>query len=211
MKRYAMFWMAALAAAWVIGGASCDDINVGSDDSAKLRSGNEEAIEEVEQGGTTGDLTWNNFGENFVDRYCVSCHGSVEIEDVPFALETYEDVLAQSIQAGAEVESGGMPEEYPVPDSGEIQTLRAWANADAPQSGWTEVSAILNKYCVMCHNSPTREDAEGDYTSYEEAADDAEDLAEKIEEGEMPPNTPMPSDEDRQNFVQWVADGAPEN
>lgn len=214
MRRFSILFAAALATAWWIAAVSCDDINVGSDDSAKIRAGeapNDDDAAGDDDDSTSGALAWNGTAGQFFSRYCVACHGPSPIDGDAPRLDSYDRITDELGEVRETIAEGEMPESYKYPSSEQIAQVVAWANAGAPQSGWSAVGPILDKYCVYCHSNPTNASAPFALDTYEAAADEAEGVAEEMDEGGMPPEQPMPTSEEIDLFFDWIDAGAPEN
>src|SRR5690606_32654666 len=99
-------------------------------------------------------------------------------DDLALALD---DVLAGREVAVAETPVDGCKLTRPVP-----------ADRAAPPTFAGEVAAILQRSCVPCHRPGT--DAPFALTAYEDAAANADMIAEVVEQGRMPPWFAAPDD-----------------
>ncbi|MCB1153356.1 hypothetical protein KDL45_06880 [bacterium] len=91
---------------------------------------------------------------------------------------------------------------------------------------------FIDNYCIQCHGDPPSDDvlnnddgeyAEHIYTTYDSFVEFADDAGGKVDSEEMPPpeNDPdnivsgdpaeaFPSDAEKEKFVEWILNGAPE-
>lgn len=213
MRRFAILLAVTWATVWWIAAVSCDDINVGSDDSAKIRAGEAPADDDAagDDDSTSGALAWNGTAGQFFNRYCVACHGPSPVEGEAPRLDSYDRITEEIGEVREVVAEGEMPEEYKRPTADQIDQVVAWANGGAPESGWSTVGPILDKYCVYCHSTPTNASAPFALDNYADASEEAESVAEEMDEGGMPPEQPMPTSAEVDRFLEWIDAGAPEN
>ena len=213
MRRFAILLAVTWATVWWIAAVSCDDINVGSDDSAKIRAGEAPADGDAagDDDSTSGALAWNGTAGQFFNRYCVACHGPSPVEGEAPRLDSYDRITGELGEVREVVAEGEMPEEYKRPTADQIDQVVAWANGGAPEAGWSTVGPILDKYCVYCHSTPTNASAPFALDNYADASEEADSVAEEMEEGGMPPEQPLPTSEEVDRFLEWIDAGAPEN
>ena len=75
---------------------------------------------------------------------------------------------------------------------------------------YSEVAQIMATYCLRCHNTTN---PQGDFRAdtYEELFKMREDAQGEVDQGLMPPlSEPPMALVDRETFVKWVSQGAPE-
>lgn len=75
---------------------------------------------------------------------------------------------------------------------------------------YSDIAQITARYCLRCHNSTN---PQGDFVAdtYEDIYKDRHEAQGEVDQGLMPPLSESPmSKVDRQAFVKWVAQGAPE-
>ena len=209
-------WISALGLVLAAMGfvAACGDINLGyneADGDLTIPVGDDDDAT------NDGPPTWENFGKRFVERYCASCHAPFEVEEVPFPLVTYEDVVAEKGDCAEEVADGGMPEEYPKLSTKERQYIVDWIDEGAPKEGdkteWDKVREIFGEKCIYCHSDPERYSADMPLDTYEAVKEYTDDIRDEVVDGAMPPSEDQhfPTDAERERFVEWIRDGAPEN
>ncbi|MCC6159383.1 MAG: hypothetical protein IT350_15135 [Deltaproteobacteria bacterium] len=111
--------------------AACGDIDIDSD--TVDAQGGPAGGPSGDGGTASGDETWTNFAEAFTQTYCVRCHGDPPSGGAPFALVTYDDMVAQAAGSASEVQSGGMPTSSPFPTADEIASFVAWVESGTPE------------------------------------------------------------------------------
>ncbi|MBZ0273116.1 hypothetical protein K8I61_13845 [bacterium] len=127
----------ASAIALAAGFAACDDIEYGDQEILAAGDDDDTAGGDDDTDGTSGATpTWENFGQPFMQAYCVSCHGNPPTEDAPMPLVTYEDVEANLNNIVIwSVNSEAMPPSSAdaFPTAQERATLGEWIDAGAPR------------------------------------------------------------------------------
>lgn len=78
---------------------------------------------------TDSPLTWDNFGSDFMSRYCTRCHGSFRTQSGVARSRGSIDAWAA---AGPNATNTGMPESGTAPTADERQLLGEWLSCGAP-------------------------------------------------------------------------------
>ncbi|HPM77275.1 MAG TPA: hypothetical protein PK961_09300 [bacterium] len=130
MKNKYGWIVAAMICAASLAGA-CDDIVMG--EKCEDAVDDDTAVADDDDAGET-ELTWADFGAAFFADYCTRCHSDPPTGGAPYALETYEQVVARAgaVRAAA-ASSTSMPPSAPLPSDEERTSLGEWLDAGAPE------------------------------------------------------------------------------
>ena len=93
----------------------------------------------------TQTLTYNNFGKNFMEKYCTKCHDSNKTGeqrqgapsfhdfDTLLGIKAVSDHIDETSAAGPASVNEGMPEDNPKPTLEERQKLGEWIACGMPE------------------------------------------------------------------------------
>lgn len=96
-------------------------------------SGSGEDLPECPSGGT--DLTYDNFGKDFMDNYCTSCHASgsgiAQAQDIPLDSQSAIQADIDDVYEQAGGENTAMPPSGKSPTAAERDQLAEWLSCGA--------------------------------------------------------------------------------
>jgi len=116
------------------------------------------------------------------------------------------------------VEDGEMPKGGPPLSENQIAMIRAYISQQQEikiEPTWSSLKIVLiNRSCITCHSQGAVKPKKPYMDTYEEVANNgvADDMAEKMQLGKMPPKGHAPpSSEILKAFIDWDMAGAPQN
>lgn len=163
-------------------------------------------------GNNCDTITYDVHIKPIMDKYCISCHGDPLSGGAPVFLNTYSSVKASGENGSLKktvIDEATMPlGSAPLPQA-EQNLIECWiSNGMIENISYTSsIKSIIDKNCVTCHDSPPKNGAPFElttYTSVKTIADNGSLERTVITNSTMPKGGPPLSKADQDQISFWL-------